>query len=135
MLASLLSLPSDAMLGDDYHGAVPSMLHLDPLPTLPTSPVGSEGYSTEASSTSNPNVAQSPTASITSLGCGMQSSGDSPSNSPLVTLDPSRFIYNPTQWSLDNFQVADTPYQELDNMLPAPDITIDVGKYTSILYI
>lgn len=108
------------------------MLHLDPLPTFPTSPVGSEGYSTEASSTAYPYGAQSPTASITSLGYGMQNQqngGDSPSHSPLISSDPSRLISDPSQWSLNNFETADIPYQRLDNMLSAsPDITIDVGK-------
>ena len=136
-------MPSETLCSDDCLGLAGSMLHLDPLPAHPTSPVESEGYSTETSSTTSlQNRGPSPAASNIGLTCLGSSMCDqpmglgSPSPSPLITTssDASGVFSDPSQWSL--FQVSGTPYQSgLDKMLStSPDIRIDVGKsYTGTI--
>ena len=125
------------MRGGDSLGMVGNAFNLDPLLNFPTSPVNSEGYSTDSSSTGYLNGNRSPAASIPSAGGStfdQQSTGDSPSHSPLmamegiggVSMDPAR----QQQWVTSEMHNGDVPYQNtLNEMLGlSSDVTIDVGE-------
>ena len=141
MLASLFDT-NESLQGVDNLGVVGGTFNLDPLLNFPTSPVNSEGYSTESSSTGHQNSARSPAASITSVGGSVfdqQSTGDSPSNSPLMmtSLDNSGMLGDPSHWVMNDMHGDGVnSYQTgLDGMLPtSSEVTIDVGEGSLHVY-
>jgi len=142
LLASLFETPTGSMHGGDNLGMVGDTFNLDPLLNFPTSPVYSEGYSTDSSSTGLLNGNRSPAASIPSAGSSafdQQSTGDSPSNSPFMTMsidgargvvggvaaDPAQYH----QWETNELDNGEVPFQNaLNEMLGSSDVTIDVGE-------
>ncbi len=141
LLASLLDMPSESLqaaAGGD-HGAVGGTLNFDPLLNFPASPVNSEGYSSESSSTALLNYSRSPTASTTSAGGGsvfdQQSVGESPSQSPFMTASSGNtadFLGDPSQWMMSDVNSEGTFFHQsdLDELMPSSsEVTIDVGEY------
>lgn len=136
LLASLLEMPGETIQGgDDGLGAIGGTFNLDPLLNFPTSPVNSEGYSTESSSTGHLNGARSPAASIPSVGgsaLDQQSLGGSPSHSPMMSsFNNVGMMSDPSQWVVSDICSEGDPYQNngLEGMLgTSSEVTIDVGK-------
>lgn len=139
MLATLFEMPNDSLQGGDSLGAVGGTFNLDPQLNFPTSPVNSEGYSTESSSTGHQNGNRSPAASIPSVGGSVfdqQSSGDSPSNSPLMmsSMDNGGMLSDPSHWMTSSMHGDPmVSYQtNLDGLLPSSsEVKIDVGENSS----
>ena len=89
---------AEATLQDSHGQPLEAPLDFESLLNLPTSPVTSEGCTSETSSTTNLNRLDSPTASLVSAGgSGLVSEqAESPHNhSPLITPGFS----DPSQWS------------------------------------
>lgn len=126
-------------------------LDFESLLTIPLSPVGSEGYTSETSSTTNCNRLDSPVSSLISAGGGSgsehQGAWGSPAHSPPMT---ERAVFSdPSQWSptsngreaggrnsgSDYSGWSESPRNHLDTPTSAQvpinapsDIRIDVGK-------